>query len=35
VLKDSGSADLARRFVEYVTGEAGQKVLAGAGFAKP
>ncbi|HEV7420631.1 MAG TPA: molybdate ABC transporter substrate-binding protein [Mycobacterium sp.] len=35
VLKDSGNADLARRFVEYVTGEAGQKVLAGAGFAKP
>lgn len=35
VLKDSGNADLARRFVEYVTGEAGQKVLAEAGFAKP
>lgn len=35
VLKDSGHARLAQRFVELVTGEAGQKALAKAGFAKP
>jgi molybdate transport system substrate-binding protein len=34
-LKDSGNADLANEFVEYVTGEAGQKVLNQAGFGKP
>jgi molybdate transport system substrate-binding protein len=34
-LKDSGNADLANEFVEYVTGEAGQKVLSRAGFGKP
>jgi molybdate transport system substrate-binding protein len=32
-LKDS--ANLANKFVEYVTGEAGQKVLSQAGFGKP
>ncbi|MFV8173451.1 molybdate ABC transporter substrate-binding protein [Mycolicibacterium peregrinum] len=35
VLKQSGHADLAHRFVDLVTGEAGQKALAKAGFAKP
>lgn len=35
VLKDAGNADLAKRFVDTVTGEGGQKVLAEAGFAKP
>ncbi|OBI81987.1 molybdate ABC transporter substrate-binding protein [Mycobacterium sp. E740] len=35
VLKDAGNADLAKRFVDAVTGEAGQKVLGEAGFAKP
>lgn len=34
-LRDSGNADLANKFVEYVTGEAGQKVLNQAGFGKP
>ncbi|MCW2588770.1 MAG: molybdate-binding protein [Mycobacterium sp.] len=34
-LKDSRNADLANEFVEYVTGEAGQKVLSRAGFGKP
>jgi molybdate transport system substrate-binding protein len=34
-LKDSGNADLANKFVEYVTGEGGQKVLNQAGFGKP
>ncbi|MDT5078922.1 MAG: molybdate transport system substrate-binding protein [Mycobacterium sp.] len=34
-LKDSGNADLANKFVSYVTGEAGQKVLNQAGFSKP
>ncbi len=34
-LKGSGHADLARKFVDLVTGEAGQKILAAAGFAKP
>ena len=35
VLKQSKSADLAHKFVDLVTGEFGQKVLAKAGFAKP
>jgi molybdate transport system substrate-binding protein len=35
VLKDAENADLARRFVDYVTGEAGQTILGQAGFAKP
>ena len=35
VLKQSKSADLAHKFVDLVTGEYGQKVLAKAGFAKP
>ena len=34
-LKDSKNAELAQQFVEYVTGEAGQKVLDQAGFGKP
>ena len=34
-LKQSGHADLAKTFVDLVTGEAGQKILAAAGFAKP
>ena len=34
-LKDSKSAELAKQFVDYVTGEAGQKVLDQAGFGKP
>ena len=35
VLKGSDNADLARKFVDAVTGAAGQKILAAAGFAKP
>lgn len=35
VLKQSAHADLAKRFVDLVTGEAGQKILGAAGFAKP
>jgi molybdate transport system substrate-binding protein len=35
VLKQSKNADLAKKFVDLVTGEAGQKVLNAAGFAKP
>ncbi len=35
VLKQSKDADLAGKFVDLVTGEAGQKVLSAAGFAKP
>jgi molybdate transport system substrate-binding protein len=35
VLKESADADLAQKFVDLVTGEAGQKVLNAAGFAKP
>jgi molybdate transport system substrate-binding protein len=35
VLKDSKNPDPARKFVDLVTGEAGQKVLDAAGFAKP
>jgi molybdate transport system substrate-binding protein len=34
VLKDSKTPDVARKFVDLVTGEAGQKVLTAAGFAK-
>ena len=35
VLKQSEHADLAKKFVDLVTGEAGQKILSAAGFAKP
>lgn len=35
VLKQSKDQDLAGRFVDLVTSEAGQKVLSAAGFAKP
>ena len=35
VLKDAPQPDLATKFVDLVTGEAGQKVLCQAGFAKP
>ena len=35
VLKQSEAQDLAGKFVDLVTGEAGQKVLNAAGFAKP
>lgn len=35
VLKESQNADLARKFVDAVTGEAGQKILRAAGFAQP
>lgn len=35
VLKQAGDEVLAGKFVDLVTGEAGQKVLAAAGFAKP
>jgi molybdate transport system substrate-binding protein len=35
VLKESKNPELARRFVDLVTGESGQKVLSAAGFAKP
>ena len=35
VLKQAKNAELARKFVDLVTGEAGQKVLSAAGFAKP
>lgn len=34
-LKDSANAELAKKFVDYVVGEQGQKVLDAAGFAKP
>jgi molybdate transport system substrate-binding protein len=34
-LKGSKNSELARKFVDLVTGEAGQKVLNAAGFAKP
>lgn len=34
-LKQSSHADTARKFIDLVTGEAGQKILAAAGFAKP
>lgn len=35
VLKGSKYPELARKFVDLVTGESGQKVLGAAGFAKP
>jgi len=35
VLKQSKSQELSRKFVDLVTGEAGQKALTAAGFAKP
>jgi molybdate transport system substrate-binding protein len=35
VLKGSTNAELSRKFVDLVTGEAGQKALAAEGFAKP
>jgi ABC-type glycerol-3-phosphate transport system substrate-binding protein len=35
VLKQAKNPELARKFVDLVTGEAGQKVLSAAGFAKP
>ncbi|OBF27516.1 molybdate ABC transporter substrate-binding protein [Mycobacterium sp. ACS1612] len=35
VLEESKNQKLARKFVDLVTGEAGQKVLNAAGFAKP
>ena len=35
VLKESKNPELARKFVDLVTGEPGQKVLSAAGFAKP
>jgi molybdate transport system substrate-binding protein len=35
VLKQAKSADLARKFVELVTGETGRKILGADGFAKP
>ncbi len=35
VLKGSKNSELARKFVDLVTGESGQKVLNAAGFAKP
>jgi molybdate transport system substrate-binding protein len=35
VLKDSKNSELARKFVDLVTSESGQRVLSTAGFAKP
>ena len=35
VLKGSKNPELARKFVDLVTGKSGQKVLSAAGFAKP
>jgi ABC-type molybdate transport system substrate-binding protein len=35
MLKSSGDGDLAQKFVAFVTGEGGQKILDNAGFAKP
>jgi molybdate transport system substrate-binding protein len=35
ILKDAPQPDLAKRFVDLVTGEYGQKVLSEAGFGKP
>ena len=35
VLKESKIPELARKFVDLVTGESGQKILSAAGFAKP
>jgi molybdate transport system substrate-binding protein len=35
VLTSSANPDMAKKFVDLVTGEAGQKILSQAGFAKP
>jgi molybdate transport system substrate-binding protein len=35
VLKTATDADIAKKFVDLVTGEAGQKILSQAGFGKP
>jgi molybdate transport system substrate-binding protein len=35
VLKQTKNPDLAKKFVDLVNGEAGQKILSAAGFAKP
>jgi molybdate transport system substrate-binding protein len=35
VLADSGHADLARQFVDLVTGPQGRQVLTSAGFSEP
>jgi len=35
VLKQAHDPELGRKFIEFVTGEAGQKILIAAGFAKP
>jgi len=35
ILSQATDPELARKFVDLVTGEAGQKILAAAGFAKP
>jgi molybdate transport system substrate-binding protein len=35
VMKESKIPELARKFVDLVTGESGQKILSAAGFAKP
>jgi molybdate transport system substrate-binding protein len=35
VLKQAHDPELARRFVDLVTGEAGRKILSAAGFGKP
>jgi molybdate transport system substrate-binding protein len=35
VMKDAAKPDVAKKFVDLVTGEYGQKVLSDAGFAKP
>jgi len=34
-LKESEKPDLARKFIDAVTGEGGQKILSAAGFATP
>jgi molybdate transport system substrate-binding protein len=34
-LDDAANPELARRFVDYVTGEAGQRILGQAGFGRP
>jgi molybdate transport system substrate-binding protein len=35
VLKDAKNSELARKFVDFINGAEGQKVLSAAGFAKP
>jgi len=35
VLKQANDPELARRFIDLVTGDAGQKILSAAGFTKP